>query len=230
MYTDDLFRAYRDYRDGLKAAQTAKEAALAKIEKYKGSEGYDADCEAVERQHAATIAALQSKCRPRAQIAINDMRLAARQIKMQPPTDEEIRLLTLLEKRENLSRDEARAAANAMTTTGAADVLRELFTKRRIMGVEFPHVFRASISEAEKVIDNLESVVMDTLKLDATGPQAREKWARNPAFWGDQADPSGRRRIDLIRADLNDYKTEDALLAAACADTIFLRNALNGIF
>ena len=228
MYTQDLFRAYRDYRDGLKAAQTAKEAALAKIEKYRGSEGYDADREAVERQHAVTIAALQSKCRPRAQIAINDMRLSARKIKMEPPTDDELRLLTLLEKRENLSRDEAQAAANAMTTTGAADVLREQLTKRRILGIEFPHVFRASISEAQRVIDNLESIVMDTMKLTETGQAAREKWGRNPAFWGDQADPNGRR-IDLIRADLNDYKSAEAMLAEAGADTPFYQNALNGI-
>lgn len=226
-HTMNFFDAYTGYRNKLKGICADAEAALAKLEKYRGSEGYTEEAEKITKQKADAVKALQNEYRPRFMSAINSMNLAAAKITAEPPTEEEIRTLTLLKMRENLTRDEAQAIANSLSTGGAVDVFRENIAGRGILGVEFPHVYRVTVTQAKEAIKALQHLALKNLEMTEIGPQARAKWALSPAYHPD-ADPQGPRG-DLFGAD-RDFADEDAMLSwvSGGADKTALWNALNG--
>lgn len=224
--TSELFEAVKGYRMGLRAAQAAKESTLEKLQKYKGSEGYEADVAEAEKAHTEKVTELQNRYRPIVREAIGKMYESSEKITAEPPTEEEIRTLTLLKMRENLTRDEAQAIANSLTTGGAVDVFRENIAGRGIMGVTYSRVSRVTVSQAKEAIRSLNNLAVKTLQMTEIGAGARAKWALSPAHHPD-ADPMGPR-TDLFYVD-RDFPDVDAMLewASGGADISALWNALN---
>ena len=226
-YTMEFFDTYTDYRKKLKDICADTATALVRLEKYKGSNGYAQEVEKVTKKKEDAVKALQNEYRPRFMSTINSMNLAARKIKAEPPTEEEIRILTLLKMREDLTRDEAQAIANSLSTSGAVDIFRENIMERGIVGIEFPHVYRVTVTQAKEAISALRHLALKNLEMNEIGPQARAKWALSPAYHPD-ADPQGPRG-DLFGAD-RDFIDEDAMLSwvSGGVDKTALWNALNG--
>ena len=97
-----FFDTYYHYRTGLKKLQADAEAELARLEKYKGSDGYREEVEKVTKRKSKAIKALQNECSPRFNEVIKAMRDGVSRLATEPPTEEEIRTLTLLKMRKNV--------------------------------------------------------------------------------------------------------------------------------
>ena len=143
------------------------------------------------------------------------MSAAVGKIQAEPPTPEELRSLQLLELRKNPSRDYLQALANSLETAGACDALREILTERGVFGIEIPTSKNMGATEAGKIVRGLADFARATLEMDATGAKARERWARNPLYWGSEAASPNGRRVDLLFAD-KDFASATELFTWAC--------------
>lgn len=125
-YTGDLTYSQRycdyvrRYRQDMKEAAAECDKQLKAIEKYKGSEAYTKEKQKIETAYTAKTKELKQNYGACISCVFVAMRKNANGKPLDTPTPEQLNLLTALKMRSTVSRDELRAAANAMRGNNTA--------------------------------------------------------------------------------------------------------------
>lgn len=133
--TSDLFKTMKQYTEARSAAREEYLRAMKPYDEDRGSAFYRRkQDEAMKRRNAALDAA-QAECANGIDAAIRRMREHAGSRRMAAPTEEQLRLLSLLKLRDRLTRSELDAAANSMDGNAAAlALLAEMARKNGDLG------------------------------------------------------------------------------------------------
>lgn len=133
--TRHYYEAACGYRKGLREAWSKYDEGMAKLEKFKGSAGYDEDAKRLEKIRKEAVSNLQTEYARRFDSIIEGMRESAKNRPMTAPTAEELNLLTALKMREQITADELSAAAITLQNSPVAlSILDEIAKKQDIHG------------------------------------------------------------------------------------------------
>lgn len=133
--TKHYFDAVCGYRRGLREVWSKYNEAMAKLEKFKGSAGYDEDAKRLEDARKEAVRGLQAEYAHKFDVIIDGMRESAKNRPMTAPTAEELNLLTALKMREQITSDELSAAAITLQNSPVAlSILDEIAKKQDIHG------------------------------------------------------------------------------------------------
>ena len=103
---------------GLRKQREDYEKRMSTLEKYKGSKGYDKDVAEAEKTYRDNVKSIQDDTRDRINEVLRRMREKVAPVKMDVPTDEQIRILQMLTMREHLTNSDIQLAAEK---TASAD-------------------------------------------------------------------------------------------------------------
>lgn len=121
--TKEFFRIATEHRNALKAIWEEYESTVARLERYKGSAGYDADILVAERFRDNAIKEKARETAKAFDAVLQGMREKAGGQAAVPPTEDELRLLEALKMRDvnteranvpGLTREELKAAGRAL--------------------------------------------------------------------------------------------------------------------
>ena len=132
--TTRLYEAINRYMT--ERAEAREEFALMqrRNEKARGSRLYDEALAEAKAKRERRVADAQTSTRQEMAAIVRDMTKKAEAVKMTPPTDEQMRILSLLKMRDHLTQAELDSAAHSMDGNGAAlGVLDELARKHEIL-------------------------------------------------------------------------------------------------
>lgn len=133
--TRHYYEAACGYRKGLREAWSKYNEGMAKLEKFKGSAGYDEDARRLEDARKDTVKNLQVEYARKFDNIIDGMCESAKNRPMIAPTAEELNLLTALKMREQITADELSAAAITLKNSPVAlSILDEIAKKQDIHG------------------------------------------------------------------------------------------------
>lgn len=134
-------RLYRAVAAFIQAREEAREEYLLMGRRYaaaKGSQMYVDEMSKARKKREETVSGAQVIARQEIRETINAMAEKADKIKMQPPTEEQLRILQLLSLKERPTTAELEGAANAMDGNAAAlSLVDELAKKSGIVHVPF---------------------------------------------------------------------------------------------
>ena len=154
--TSVLFEALRTF-DNLRREHRTEFLDFKKAhEHYRGSEGYDADIEEAARKRKASDDAARKEARKKVDAVLRKMAENGEKTAMEPPTDEQMRILDLLKARKHPTQDELARAAVAMN--GNISLLRLLNDWERQLYPDTPK------DHTELAKDISEEAVKRTLK------------------------------------------------------------------
>lgn len=176
------YKTVRKYREGLDEINQRYDAQLEAKEGYRGSVGYTADVEKIEKERTAEIAALRSECSKAFDACLASMQEHAQARPAVAPTDEQMRLVQLLKLKEHVSRDELEHAANSMGNCGLAlSILEEIARAHDILGF---HAGGGGVSDqfVQDAIRTLAKSARITLSLERTN---QRRQLMNPNGTGD---------------------------------------------
>ncbi|RKM60498.1 hypothetical protein D6855_07215 [Butyrivibrio sp. CB08] len=136
--TKQFYDLTMKYRKGLNEINDKYDAELAKIDKYRGSAGYDKDRDSIEHRRKDAIAAFQNERLTAFLTIIDEMRKTAKSRTMTAPTSEELALLQALKMRDNIGKDELEQASRTLRNCPVGlSILDEIAKKNDVMGVRF---------------------------------------------------------------------------------------------
>ena len=120
----------REFAKAMQQAATDYDREMQKIERMQGSREHEDRQQAAQAKRDAAEAAARQEAARRFGAALQGMREAAAGRAMQPPTDEQLRILELLQMRETLTDADIMQAYNSLSGCPAAcGVLREIAQK-----------------------------------------------------------------------------------------------------
>lgn len=125
-----LYEAMTAYQRARAAARDAYMAVMKPLETARGSQYYNEQRDKAAKARNDAVAAAQVEARAAVDAAIGAMRDAVNGRKMQPPTDEQLRILQMLKMRDVVTRAEMDAAANAMDGNGSALAVLDEMARR----------------------------------------------------------------------------------------------------
>lgn len=141
-------RLYRAVAAFIQAREEAREEYLLMGRRYaaaKGSQMYVDEMSKARKKREETVSGAQVIARQEIRETINAMAEKADKIKMQPPTEEQLRILQLLSMKEKLTTAELEGAANAMEGNATAlSLVDELAKKSGVVHV--PYASRLSVT------------------------------------------------------------------------------------
>ena len=151
--TKHYFDAACGYRKGLREAWSKYNEAMAKLEKFKGSAGYDEDAKRLEDARKEAVSILQAEYAHKFDVIIEGMRDSAKNRPMTAPTAEELNLLTALKMREQITADELSAAAITLQNSPVAlSILDEIAKKQDI------HGFHCGVESTASILAKIDSL------------------------------------------------------------------------
>ena len=166
--TTQLFETINRYM--IARAEAREEFLLMKRrnEKAKGSQLYDEVMAEAKAKREKLVDAAQEAARREMAVIVRQMADKAGSVTMTPPTDEQLRILSLLKMREHVTAAELDSAANSMNGNGAAlAVLDEIAHNHEILTTPYSRLatagltvdqsknaIRAIVNECNQIIDN----------------------------------------------------------------------------
>lgn len=136
--TDILFSAIDTYMEARENARSAFLDTKRSCERLKGSEAYSEEMAAAQQKRDEAVNAAQAAARISINKAIAGMQDQIGNIRAEAPTEEQIRVLTVLKMRDHLTRAELDEAAAQMEGNGAGlSVIAELAGKNGISGAQY---------------------------------------------------------------------------------------------
>lgn len=153
--TADFYKTAQEYRAGLTRIWDVYTKEMLRLERFKGSPGYDEDAKKAEQQRKTAIKELQQETRGRFAGIIRGMKQSAQAQPMTAPSADQLAILQALKMREKLTRGELEQAANALQNCPLAlSVLGDLAAKYEIHGVSFSIPSTAAIAEHITSLEN----------------------------------------------------------------------------
>lgn len=151
--TRHFYEAACGYRKGLREAWSKYNEGMAKLEKFKGSAGYDEGAKRLENERKEAVKKLQAEYSHSFDSIIDGMRESAKNRPMTAPTVEELNLLTALKMREEITADELSAAAITLQNSPVAlSVLDEIAKKQDI------HGFHCGVESTASILAKIDSL------------------------------------------------------------------------
>lgn len=187
--SDLFFKALDNFQNKRRSATEAYRARLAQLEPTKGSKFYTEQVKKAADEYQQTTEQLRGEVAKSLTICLETMRHTNGRRPMTPPTEEEVRLLTVLKMRDNLSQSDIERAARSCTTPAAADVVMEIATKHGAIlpGSDFDGTTDLSLSAVQSVLDSLKIEAEEFISSDISRPQRLylEHYANNygPVDW-----------------------------------------------
>lgn len=178
-----MYNAVKTFTDTRTAAVEAYLKRMKELTDTKGSKYYiDEKAKAVKARDNA-IEQARLECRKSLSGTFKIMRENNSKRGMKPPTEDQLRTLQLLQMRENVTRDELQAAANAMNGNGSAlQVVQEIAHKNGILGIDYrKDANDFSIQQANEQIDQLANACKRILETGAK--RAAYLGAKNNQAW-----------------------------------------------
>lgn len=153
-----LYNAMKKFTDTREAARLEYVQRMEALADAKGSKYYIDEKNKAESRRANIVEQARLECRQSLQGTFKTMRENNSKRPMQPPTEEQLRILEMLKMRESVTADELQQAANAMNGNGAA--LQLLYEFGRKMDVRNMSDIRRdanefSIAQAEDEINRI---------------------------------------------------------------------------
>lgn len=131
--TQRYTRAIIRFQDARNSAQAEYEKRVAELARYKGSEFYAEELAKAKAGLDARIAEARQECTTSVNSALEAMRKALQNRRMNPPTQEQLAILQALKMRETITQDELDQAAQSMGGNGLAlGVVQEIARKQGI--------------------------------------------------------------------------------------------------
>ena len=138
-HTTSLSQGVRAYLDEIAGIDKFYDAELQKIERYKGSAGYDEDVKRIEQGRKSDLREARRLYDSKISKTLNDMRnvLDNRTVAAKPPSEEQLRSLQLLKMRGEISKaDIQRTADLCRDNRDAMSLLQEIAHERGIVGLD----------------------------------------------------------------------------------------------
>ncbi len=158
--TTNFANAWSGFRRELRAIWQKFDETEARLKKYRGSGGYTDELNAAIKERDNSIAALREHYRGIFSEQIAGMRQTTLSRKLPVPSDEAVRLLSVLKMRETLTRDELTAAARTLQDDPVSlSVLDEIGRNAGVYGilgnVENPRTALEHLLTLESAVDKL---------------------------------------------------------------------------
>ncbi len=136
--TTMMYDAVDRYMHERAMARVEYRSTMMRIADAAGTPYYDQIKEEADKKRAARVAAAQDRARAEVKTAVETMVENADRLQMTPPTEDQLRIMELLNMREKLTKGELDAAANAMGGNAAAlALLDELAQKHDILSTSY---------------------------------------------------------------------------------------------
>lgn len=136
--TTNLYRTIATFMQARSEAREELQLMTRRYASARGSQMYVDEMSKAKQKWEKTIADAQLVAMQEIRETLKAMAEKADQIKMQPPTEEQLRILQLLKMKEKLTEAECSGAANAMDGNAAAlALLDEMATKSGVVHVPF---------------------------------------------------------------------------------------------
>lgn len=193
--TTRLYRAVADY---MSARAAAREVYLLTRQRYaaaRGSRMYTEEMTKAKEKREKTVSAAQDIARLEIRETIRDMADKAGKIKMQPPTEAQLRILQMLSLRNHLTEAELDSAANSMDGNASALSLLDELARSKAGGIHVPYATRLSVKTydpktALDIVQNLAKecyvIVNETTGADSISLMMAQKHSR---LYGGIVDP-----------------------------------------
>ena len=162
---DKLAIAVREYRTAMKKAYDDYDEGMKITNRYKGSEGYNEDKAKVEARLKEKVDACKAEYRPKLLEVINDLREQVARAGLHVPTDEQLRLLKVMEMQQTLSDDIILLATRSLSSSPlAVEALRGIVTKKNARW-PIPEVSSTTctLSGAKLICDTLNTRIVNLL-------------------------------------------------------------------
>lgn len=156
MSTHRVYEAMRNFTDTRAAARGKYLDTMRTITDAKGSKYWTDKQSAAAKLRAETVAVDRKRCESVLQDAFAAMHERNHKRTMRAPTEEQLRLLQLLQMREHLTEDDLITAANALQGNGAAlEVVQDIARKHEILRNFRDNADEFSIQQADEEIHKL---------------------------------------------------------------------------
>lgn len=153
--SEQYFKTVRTFIAGVEEISTEYDATARRMEAFKGSEGYTREIQAAAQKRDSDIMALRASCTEQFRRTAAAMRDALKRRPLVPPTPEQAALLTVLQMRQSVSRDELdRAALQLEGCPAALAVLADLAEKHKVIGFRYKR--ELTLDDALSRVDTLE--------------------------------------------------------------------------
>lgn len=206
-YLQTLETCANTYLRRVDEANTAHTQRLAELEPLKGSRRYSEEAEEAKRRHDAAIETAKHSFRESSSLCIDRMRehLAGRTL--EPPTEEQMRLLEALRHREKITDEELCAAARSLR--GSAVALEELSeigkrTGSRCRDFATEYSDQIPTATASAIIGNLSQTVSDLLESTARPGVYRSAMHHFEHHGGDAPEPRLMPQVEPF-VDVRDF-------------------------
>ncbi len=205
--SEQYFRTVSAFIEGAEEISAEYDGTVRRMEAFKGSEGYTREIQAAEQKRDSDIMALQANCMEQFRGTAAAMRDAVKRRPLVPPTLEQAALLTVLQMRQSVSRDELdRAALQLEGCPAALAVLADLAEKHKVIGFRYKR--ELTIEDALSRVDTLERSALGLIQEGANAARRRvpedtitclNKYGRFNPVPREGADTSdGIRNTDLV--------------------------------
>lgn len=168
--TEKYFYGVAGFIEDMAEIAATHDRAVKRLEAFKGSTGYTMEIQKAQNERDAAVQRMRETYLKQFRDATAQMREAINRRPLVPPTPEQAALLSVLQMRENLDKDElARAAQQMAGCSAALAVLDDLARKHKIPGT-FNR--EASASDLHSKVDTLEQAALSLIQ-EGTGAASR---------------------------------------------------------
>lgn len=187
---------------GLRKQREDYEKRMSTLEKYKGSKGYDKDVAEAEKTYRDNVKSIQDDTRDKINQVLRRMREKVAPVKMDVPTDEQIRVLQMLSMREHLTNSDIQLAAeNLRSSDSAMATLADIALRS---GCVIPTSYKSAEEQRRDALDALTSAATGLVFWNgADSDTVRSEWSYNRSPYNPDAD----------RSKLNPHTWETARVA-----------------
>lgn len=196
MTNSDMFFHYaKDFQDKRKAISAAYDKRVSDLERMRGSEYYNDELKKAKETKRTALDTLKSEYREHLYNCLSYMSKENGRRGMNPPTQEELRILQLLQMKEQVSERELESAAIALRNNGTClSVLQEIARRNSGNGIakdylRYSEASELSVDSVDAMITGMEKNIRDFMMYD-TKRAARVEKERHERMYG--ADSSGR--------------------------------------
>lgn len=156
--TGRLFDAINGYCKVRQAARRDYINRRQELEAAHGSQYYKDELEKARVKRESTLSVARIEARSVVDATLATMMQKAGEIQLEPLTDDEMRIIEYLERRDTLSQDEIMMAANNLKHSGLGlELLRQMAKKK---GVQFPLISTAEV-KSQLTIDGAKAAISD---------------------------------------------------------------------
>lgn len=167
--TELLYTKARAFQDKRTEIIGIYEAALQKLERFKGSQGYEDDVKGLQEKRDKDLTALIEEYRPGFQVVFGGMMDAIGRRSVKAPTNDQINLLNVLKMKRKVTEEELRRTAEAVKDNPiAVSVVTEIAHDHGIMRNYDNLCPEMSSQAASDIVTGMKRGLEDFLQYDTT--------------------------------------------------------------